>query len=445
MKKRRAVITGLGPVSSIGIGKEKFWENAREGRGYFRNTDFPDVELEQYRSRVCSPVDNFKLVDYIEEHKKFKRTGRATQFTLVAAYLAIQDAGFKVHPTPERSIGNPQHYYIEGIDPFRAGAIIGQSVSNVDIEYAGYRKFLPERGPRKVNIHTLPQSNPNAGESMVSEWFHLKGIGLTITTACASATHAIGVAAAHIMYGMEDIVITGGGEAVVDSYVFSGFDIIKALSRRNDDPMSASRPFDKDRDGFVLGEGAGIIVVEELQHALKRGAKPYAEIIGFGFTQDAYNIVAPDPTGSAAIRAIENALDMAEISREEVEYINAHGTSTILNDPNESYIIKQVFGDYAYRIPISSSKSYFGHPLGAAGGLETIVTVLIMEHSIIAPTANLYNPDVEYVDQAVPHLDKRCDLDYVPLKPREARVEIAINESFGFGGQNAVLVLKKFE
>jgi len=442
---RRVVVTGVGPVSSIGIGKKEFWENAKVGKCYFRVVDFPEIDIEQYRSRICSPVDNFNLELYLEDPRRLKRAGKATRYSVVGACLALKDAGFNVKQVQKSIPGKPQYCYLEGVDPFRVGVILGQSVANVDLELAEFPKFLRERGPKKVNIFTLPQSNPNVGATTIAEWFCFKGTGLTISTACASSTHAIGIAASHIQYGLEDIVITGGAEAPIDPYVFSGFDIIRSMSKRNDDPSTASRPFDRDRDGFVLGEGAGIIILEELEHALKRGARIYAELIGYGFSQDAYNIVSPEPTGTSAIQAIKKALEMAKTSPQEIEYINAHGTSTILNDPNESFIIKQVFGDYAYKIPISSSKSYFGHPLGAAGGLETIVTLLIMESGMISPTANLYNPDVDYVDNSTPDLDKRCDLDYVPLKCREKRVGIALNESFGFGGQNAVVLFKKYE
>jgi len=442
---RRVVVTGVGPVSSIGIGKEDFWENAKSGKGYFRVVDFPEIDLDQYRSRICSPVDNFNPELYIEDPKKLKRAGKSTRYSVVGSLLALKDAGFTFKKVQKSSPGNPQYWYLDGVDPFRVGVILGQSVANVDMELTEFYKFVRDRGPKKVNIFTLPQSNPNVGASTIAELFCFKGSGLTISTACASSTHAIGIAASHIKYGFEDLMITGGSEAPIDPYVFSGFDIIRALSKRNEDPATASRPFDKERDGFVLGEGAGIIVLEELGHALKRGARIYAELVGYGFSQDAYNIVSPEPTGKSAIQAIKKAMEMAGISAQEVEYINAHGTSTILNDPNESFIIKQVFGEYAYKIPISSSKSYFGHPLGAAGGLETIVTLLIMNNNIIAPTANLFNPDVDYVDSSTPDLDKRCDLDYVPLKYREKIINVALNESFGFGGQNAVVLFKKYD
>jgi len=442
---KRVVITGVGPVSSIGTGKESFWDSARSGRGYFRAVNFDDVELEQYRSRICSPIDNFNPSEYIDEAKNLKRTGKATKYSVVGSYLALKDAGFEIECVTKSKTDGPKHYFLKNIDSFRAGVILGQSVTNVDVELPEHVKFIYDRGPRHVNPFTLPQSNSNAGASAVAEWYYLHGTGFTVATACASATHAIGLASHLIQQDMEDMVITGGAEAPIDSYVFSGFDIIRALSRRNEDPMRASRPFDRDRDGFVVGEGAGILVIEELGHAIRRGARIYAEIIGFGFSQDAYHLVAPDPYGKSAIHALRKALEIAKIVPEEVDYINAHGTSTPLNDPNESYIIKQVFGEHAYRIPVSSSKSYFGHPLGAAGGLEAIVTVLAIFNGVVPPTANLENPDIEYVDKSTPELDKRCDLDYVPFKERNKTINIAISESFGFGGQNAVLVFKKYE
>jgi 3-oxoacyl-[acyl-carrier-protein] synthase II len=442
---KRVVVTGLGPVSSIGIGKKPFWENTVQGNGCFRTVDFPDVEIDQYRSWVCSPVDNFIPDRYLEHVKCLKRSGRATKYSIVGTYFALVDAGLDVLPVQKGDTSQPKFYRVEGLDPDRTGIILGQAVPNVDVEYPEHAKFIRDRGPKRVNPFTLPETNSNRGAAAAAEWFFLKGTGLTVNTACASATHAIGIATLHIQQGLEDAMITGGAEAALDSYVFSGFDIIRALSKRNDDPMRASRPFDCDRDGFVLGEGAGILVLEELEHAQKRGARIYGEIIGYGFSQDAFHMVSPDPYGLAATQAVKKAMDKAEVNPEEVEYINAHGTSTIINDPTESFIIKQVFGDYAYKIPISSSKSYFGHALGAAGGLESIATLLAMENAAIPPTLNLENPDVGFVDPAAPGLDKRCDLDYVPGKVREREIRIAVKQSFGFGGQNGVLVFKKFE
>ena len=442
--KRRVVVTGLGPVSSIGIGKKSFWERAREGKGYFREVDFGDVDLEQYRSRICSPVDEFSISEQFENPKLLKRTGRATQYSVVGAYLALMDSGLRLVPRVDGDKKTLRGYTLEGVDHMRAGVVFGQSVSNSDVLLPAHIVFLRENGPRKVNPFVLPQSNSNVGASTISEIFHMKGVCYTVNTACASATHAIGLAAQHVRDGQEDLIVTGGADMTLEPYFFAGFDIIRALSQRNDDPMHASRPFDRDRDGFVLGEGAGVLVVEALEHAVRRGAHIYGEIAGFGFTADAYNVVAPDPWGRASIHAVRRALESAKVLPREVEYINAHGTSTILNDPNESFIIKQVFGDYAYRIPISASKSYFGHPLGASGGLESIVSFLTMEHGVIAPTSNLDNPDLEYVDKAAPDLDKRCDLDYVPGVPRKTSVNIVLKQSFGFGGQNGVLLFKKY-
>jgi len=443
--KRRAVITGLGPVSSIGVGKDTFWENAEQGKGYFRNIDYDDVELDQYKSQVFSPIDALPLDEYFENPKRLKKAGKATQYTVLGTYLALLDAGFTVNVVKEAFQDGPSKFYLKGIDPMKCGVILGQSESNTDIMLVGHVSFLKNRGPKKVNPFTLPQSNCNVGATTAAEWFYLRGTCYTISTACSSATHAIGMAALAVKTGVEDMVITGGADAPLSSYFFSGFDIIKALSKRNHEPEKASRPFDRERDGFVLGEGAGILVMEELEHALRRGARIYGEVIGFGYSADAYNIVAPDPNAKAGIRAVQKALDMAGVLSSEIEYINAHGTSTVLNDPNESYIIKQVFGDYAYRIPISSSKSYFGHTIGAAGGLESIVTFLCMQKGKIPPTSNLENPDIEYVDSVTPALDKRCDLDYVPNKSREHEVGIALKESFGFGGQNGALVFRKYE
>lgn len=443
---RRVVVTGVGPVSSIGIGKEDFWENAVQGKGYFRQVDFDDVDLQQYRSTACSPVDGFDHARYLEEPGKLKRAGRATRFSVVGTVLALRDAGFQPVPAGASSgaasgsgESRERGYHVPGLDTLRCGVVLGQSMSNTDVMLPNHVRFLQHRGPKRVSPVTLPESNVNVGASTVAEWFGLQGTNLTISTACSSATHAIGTAALSIMNGTDDLIITGGAEAPIGSYFFSGFDIIGALSRR-ENPASASRPFDRDRDGFVLGEGAGILVLEELEHARARNAPIYGELIGYGFSADAYNIVAPDPRGTAAINAVRKTLAMGRVSPGEVEYINAHGTSTVLNDPNETYIIKQVFGDGAYRIPVSSSKSFFGHTIGAAGGLESIVTLLAVARGVIPPTSNLENPDLEYVDRSAPDLDKRCDLDYVPRRSRRQRVDLALNQSFGFGGQNGALL-----
>jgi 3-oxoacyl-[acyl-carrier-protein] synthase II len=442
-RRPRIVITGLGPVSSIGIGKDAFWDRAREGRGYFRPMDFPEeVDREQFRCRICSPVDGLDLSCYFDDTKRLARMGKATRYTILGAYLALMDAGFELHPGRDERGRWTHKFSVKNVDSSRCGVIVGQAVANSDILLEGHRIFLKNRGPRKISPVSLPQSNTNVGASTVSEMFGFRGSCYTVSTACSSATHALGLAAASILSGNEDLVVTGGAEATLEPYFFSGFDIMRALSTRNDDAAGASRPFDRDRDGFVLGEGAGMLVLEELSHARRRGAFIYGEVAGWGFSADAYNVVAPDPLGTSAIMAVRKALDSARVLPEEVEYINAHGTATTLNDPTESFIIKQVFGDYSYRLPISSSKSFFGHPLGAAGGLESIVTLLIMNHGVIAPTSNLHNPDRDYVDRNFPHLDKRCDLDYVPLEPRQQNVGISLSESFGFGGQNAVVVLR---
>jgi 3-oxoacyl-[acyl-carrier-protein] synthase II len=440
---RRAVVTGLGPVSSIGIGREAFWGNASEGNGYFRELRFPEgVDPDQFRSRICSPVDGLDLADFFEDTRRLARMGKTTQYTVLGTYLALLDAGFDSVPERDERGRWEYRYTLAGVNSPRCGVIMGQAVANSDVLLAGHRMFLKNNGPRRMSPLTLPQSNSNVGASTVSEMFRFRGSCFTVATACSSATHAIGLAAESICLGNDDLVITGGAEATLEPYFFAGFDVMKALSTRNHDPAGASRPFDRDRDGFVLGEGGGILVLEELEHARRRNVPIYGEVAGWGFSADAYHVVAPDPLGTSAVLAIRKALERAGATPEEVEYINAHGTATRLNDPNESFVIKQVFGERAYRIPISSSKSYFGHPLGAAGGLEAIVTLLIMNKGVIAPTSNLHNPDREYIDTALPHLDKRCDLDYVPLVPRSKTVGLSLSESFGFGGQNAVIVLR---
>ena len=347
---------------------------------------------------------------------------------------ALKDAGFNLERVEKEEVNGPKRFRIKGIDPMRCGAILGQSESNTDILLANHIAFLHHNGPKRMNPFTLPQSNCNVGATTAAEWFYLRGTCFTVATACSSATHAIGMAALNIKTGIEDIVVTGGADAPLEPYFFSGFDVIKALSLKNDEPSKASRPFDRDRDGFVLGEGAGILVLEELEHALKRGAKIYAEMIGGGMSADAHHITAPHPDGLGAYYVMSNALEDAQINHDEVDYINVHGTATPLGDIAESKAIKKVFKDHAYKLNISSSKSMIGHLLGAAGAVEAIAAILATVNNVVPPTINFTTPD--------PEIDNK--LNFTFNKAQEREVNVSLSNTFGFGGHNSSVVFKKF-
>lgn len=410
--KRRVVITGMGVVSPNGNNLQVFWDNIVNGRSGIRAVDRFDTS--QLPARIAGLVKDFEPEQYIDK-KEIRRMDRSTHFAMAAAQMAIEDAGLE----PEKE------------DKERIGVVFGSGIGGIET-LENQILVMAAKGPGRVSPFLVPMMIPNISASQIAIRYGLKGPNITTVTACASATNAIGEAVRVIQRGDADVVITGGTEAPICPISLAAFCAMRALSTRNEEPEKASRPFDAERDGFVMGEGAGVLVVEALEHAQARGARVYAEIAGYGVTCDAYHITAPDPVGAGAAKAMELAIADAGLKPEDVDYINAHGTSTPLGDKGETLAIKRVFGEHASRLAVSSTKSMTGHLLGAAGGIETIITALAVYHDVVPPTINLDNPDPE------------CDLDYVPHQARRQEVRVALNNSFGFGGHNAVLLLKKF-
>ena len=408
----RVVITGLGPVTPIGIGKNKFWQSLIQGKCGIDRISYFDTE--KYPTKIAAEVKDFDYTNYISI-KEANRMDKSTQFSIVAAMLALEDSKLKI--TEKNS--------------YSAGVIIGSGIGGIET-FEKQHKILCEKGPGRVSPFFVPMmiSNISAGEIAIK--IGAKGPNGVITTACASSTHALGIALKLLQRGDAQIIISGGTEAAISPMALAGFCKMRALSTQNDHPRSASKPFDKERDGFIMGEGAGILVLETLQHAKERNANIYAEIFGFGMTADAYHITAPAPEGEATAKAIEIALKDSKIKPSQIDYINAHGTSTPLNDKLETLAVKRVFGEHAYNLKISSNKSMTGHLLGASGGVEVISTALTIKNNIIPPTINYNSPDPE------------CDLDYVPNKSEKKIVDYAISNSFGFGGHNGVIVLGKY-
>ena len=412
-EKKKVVITGIGVVSPIGIGKKEFTESLRAGvSGVDIITSF---DVSEFETKIAAEVKNFNPEEFIDK-KKLRRMDRFCQFAFAAAKMAIEDA--------ELSLQN------ENLE--RIGVIIGSGIGGIaTIERE--MKVLLSKGPSRISPFLIPMEIINMAAGEVAIHYGFKGPNYAVTSACASANHAIGDALRLLRYGDADVIIAGGSEAGITPLGLAGFCAAKALSTRNDEPKKASRPFDKNRDGFVMGEGAAIFVLETEEHAIKRNApKIYAELAGYAATDDAYHITAPREDGTTQALCMKLALEDAGISPQEVEYINAHGTSTPLNDKYETLAIKLAFGDYAYKIPISSTKSMTGHLLGAAGAIELAAILVCMENNVIHPTINYEEPDPE------------CDLDYVPNVAREQSFNIAISNSFGFGGHNAVIVVKKY-
>jgi 3-oxoacyl-[acyl-carrier-protein] synthase II len=410
---RRVVVTGIGMVTPVGIGVEESWKSVCEGRsGVGPVTKF---DASQFPSQVAAEVKDFRPEDFMEK-QKVRRFDTFIHFAIASARMAIEDAGLK----------------IDDNNRDRVGCVTGSGIGGLPmIEH--FHKVLLEKGPKRISPFFIPGiiANMVAGEIAIE--FGARGPNTSITTACAASAHAIGESFRLIREGRADVMITGGSEAVITPLAFGGFCAMHALSQRNHEPEKASRPFDLERDGFVMGEGAGILILEELEHAKRRGAKIYAELLGYGLSGDAYHVAAPDPNAIGAINCMKMALEDAGIKPEDVDYINAHGTSTKLNDASETKAIKQVFGDHAYKMPISSTKSMTGHLLGGAGAVESIFSILTICRGIIPPTINYETPDPE------------CDLDYVPNKARKAEVKIALSNSFGFGGTNACLIFGKYE
>lgn len=410
--ERRVVVTGVGLVTPLGTGVEKTWANIRSGvSGIDLITRF---DTSDYGVKIAAEVKDFSAEDYFEK-KAMKHLDLFVQYGVVAARMAAQDSGFTV--TEENS--------------GRVGVITGCGMGGLPT-ITKYHKVSLERGPKRVTPFFIPMVIPNMPSGHISMDLGTKGPNLTLTTACAAGTHAVGEAFRHIKYGTSDIIVTGGTEAVICGLGIAGFSSMKALSTRNDDPQKASRPFDKDRDGFVMAEGAGMLVLEDYDHAISRGAKIYAEVCGYGLSSDAYHIAAPPEDGEGAVRAMKLALQDADMVPEDIDYINAHGTSTPLNDKGETQAIKTVFGDHAHNLVVSSTKSMTGHMLGAAGGIEASFMALSLHDQVAPPTINL--------DCASPE----CDLDYVANNSREMPIRAAISNSFGFGGTNGVVAMKRF-
>jgi 3-oxoacyl-[acyl-carrier-protein] synthase II len=406
---RRVVVTGMGVVSPIGTGLSPFWDGLVQGKSGIR--EITRFDASDFPSRIAGEVD-FDPLDYLDR-REARKMDRFTQMAVVCARMAAEHA----------NLGND-------LDRQRAGVIIGTGIGGIETLSIEYENYMT-KGPGRVSPFFVPMMIPNMAAGHISIDLGLKGPINTVVTACASGTNAIGESLRIIQRGYADVMVTGGTEAPLVPLCLAGFCNMKALSTRNDLVSRASSPFDKNRDGFVIGEGAGVLVLEELEHARSRNAKVYAEVIGYGMSSDAYHITAPAPEGDGARRAMDAAIRDAGLTPSDIDYINAHGTSTPYNDANETQAIKNLMGPRAYQTMISSTKSMIGHLLGAAGAVETIATILAIDNGIVPPTINYEEPDPE------------CDLDYVPNKARQCEIQVALKNSFGFGGQNACLVIRK--
>ncbi|MGH7776386.1 MAG: beta-ketoacyl-ACP synthase II [Candidatus Dormibacterales bacterium] len=409
--RHRVVVTGMGTINPLGATLDDFWDGLVEGRSTGRTIErFP---TDRINTKFACMVDGFDPARFMDR-KVVARTARFTQLALAASGIAIADAGI----------------VLDREDRFRVGIEMGTGIGGFAETAAAAAGFA---GGARISPFFAPMVIPNMAAGQVAMSFGLKGPNATIATACAASTHSLGTAMRIIERGDADIMLAGGAEASLSPFGIAAFNAIRALSTRNDDPARASRPFDRDRDGFVPGEGAGTLVLESLEHARARGVRVYGEVAGFSVTDDAFHQVAPDETGAAPARCITNALADAHVRPEEVDYVNAHGTSTPLNDASETRAIKMALGKHAYKVAVSSTKSMVGHLLGAAGAVEAIATLLMINRGRVHPTINLEHPD------------PACDLDYVPNAARRLDVRVAISNGFGFGGQNAVVVLKRFE
>jgi 3-oxoacyl-[acyl-carrier-protein] synthase II len=412
LSKRRVVVTGLGMLSPVGIGVTENWRNILAGKGGISRITHLDPT--GYPSMIAGEIKNFDPTQLGITEKEARRMDRFIQFGVAAGIEAFKDSGLEVTEANAERIG------------VHVGSGIG-GVGTIE----DTTRTVQEKGPRRVSPFYVPMSIINMISGDLSVMYGLKGPNLAMVTACATATHSIGDASRLIEYGDADVMLAGGGEAPITPTGLAGFGNAKALSSRNDSPETASRPWDKDRDGFVMGEGAGVVVLEEYEHAKKRGAKIYCEVIGFGMSGDAYHMTSPPESGEGAARCMRNAMRNAGINPEQVQYVNAHGTSTPLGDRAETVATKKAFGDHAYKLAMSSTKSMTGHLMGAAGGIEAIFTILALRDQVAPPTINLTTPDPD------------CDLDYVPGVARKMKIDVAISNSFGFGGTNGTLVFRK--
>lgn len=407
------VVTGFGVISPVGNTKQDFWKALLEGKsGIDRLKSF---DCSKYPSQIAGEVKNFNATDIIPP-KQIRRMDKFVQYAVSCASMALKDSGLS----------------IEKEDPYRFGVLVGSGIGGLRVIEREHSVLLA-KGPDRVSPFLIPMLIVNMASGQIAIFFGLKGPNISVATACASGNHAIGDAFSIIKLNRADIMVTGGTESCITPLGLAGFCQMKALSTRNDKPQAASRPFDRERDGFIMSEGCGIVILEELSHAIKRKANIYAELVGYGMNSDAYHITAPDPEANGPAMAMTCALEDAKVNPEEIDYINAHGTSTQLNDKVETLAIKKVFKNYARKIAVSSTKSMTGHLLGAAGGVEFVATSLAIKEGIIPPTINYQYPDPD------------CDLDYVPNTARKLEIEVALTNSLGFGGHNAILVLKKFK
>lgn len=408
----RVVITGLGVVSALGQDLDTFWNNLANGKSGVSQIESFDAS--EYGTTIAASIKDFNPEDYIER-REARRMDRFVQFGVVAALKALADAQLNIK---------------EQTDPERVGVIVGSGIGGLTT-WEEQHRVLMEKGPKRVSPFFIPMMIANMASGQISMITGAKGPNTTAVTACATGTHSIGDSYKMIQRGDADVMICGGAEATISPIGIAGFNALRAMSTRNDEPEKASRPFDRERDGFVMGEGSGVLILESLEHAQKRGARIYAELIGYGMSGDAYHITDPDPEGAA--RCMKRAIKDAGIEPEAIDYINAHGTSTPVGDISETKAIKMAVGDHAYKLAVSSTKSMTGHLLGAAGGVEAVICSLAIKHGILPPTINLEFPDSE------------CDLDYVPNEARPANVRVAMSNSFGFGGHNATIILQKYE
>ncbi|NOV03202.1 beta-ketoacyl-ACP synthase II [Paenibacillus planticolens] len=409
---KRVVITGMGVVTALGQDLDTFWGNLTSGKSGVSLIENFDVS--EYPTRIAAEVKDFNIEDYVDR-KESRRMDRFVQFAVAGALNALKDANLNLK---------------EDTDPERVGVSVGSGIGGLNT-WEEQHRILLEKGPKRVSPFFIPMMIANMASGHISMVTGAKGPNSTAVTACATGTHSIGDSFKMIQRGDADVMICGGAEATITPIGVAGFCALRAMSTRNDEPQLASRPFDTDRDGFVMGEGAGVLILESLEHAEQRGARIYAEVIGYGMSGDAYHMTDPDPDGAA--RCMVKAIKDAGIAPETISYINAHGTSTPVGDKSETTAIKKALGDHAYKVAVSSTKSMTGHLLGAAGGVEAVICGLTISNSLIAPTINLVNQDPE------------CDLDYVPNVARQASVDIAMSNSFGFGGHNATIIMKRFQ
>ncbi len=411
---RRVVVTGVGLITALGTGVEKSWSKIKAGESGIKKIEAFDTE--KTLVKIAGEVTDFDPINFGIEKKEVKKLARNSQFAIAATKMALEDAKFEITEENADSIGT----------------IVSSGIGGIEIFESQHITML-NKGGRRVSPFTIPAMISNMASGNIGIYTGAKGPNKSVVTACAAGTHSIGDAFEMIKSGRADAMIAGGTEACITEFAITGFANMKALSTKNDTPTKASRPFNVDRDGFVMGEGAGILILEELEQAKSRGAKIYAEIVGYGETCDAHHITSPAPGGEGAARAIEMALKEGEIDKSTVDYINAHGTSTPANDKLETMAIKSVFGEYAKELGVSSTKGSTGHGLGAAGGIEGVILALSIKEGIMPPTINYENPDEE------------CDLDYVPNNARNKEIRVGLSTSLGFGGHNAVIAMKKYE